>query len=580
MDHDQASSLSTAGLGIGIGSATLVAVAADAAGETREPVHCPSAVNTADGARITGFIDRVGDSVAILAADGSEHRGEDLTASAISRLVDAARSDGETFDSVVVAHPVGWNRHTTLTLESALDAKGIPGVGFISEPEAVMTWFRDSGNAVPDGLTVIYDLGGCSLDVTMMSTADGRSTVFGKPLRSADIGGDEFDHAVTVHLLGSVADHFRTLDAFAPETISALEVLRTRARQAKEQLSTDTETVVHVELPGKSQDIRLVRSELEDLIRPALTESVALVRESLRCAGVESSDINHVVLAGGSSAIPLVAELLSSELRVPLIAAADPGSCAAVGAAIIAVELLSATKTAATRVPLLPVRNPAPVPAFSTPLITAPTAEDSTTRRSSRVGVIAAVVGAFIVLAAGGLGIGTAMDKIDVPSSSADTTSEIPAPTGSTVSNLPPGERLGNSVIGGSDAVAPGSNAQVGQAGSPASQSGVATGAGVAAPVAPPGSAPAPGTPGVSAPASGAPVGVPAPAPAPVPAPAPAPTPGGQTGDAGNAVGDAATGVGNGLGAVVDGAGNAVGGVLGGVGGLVGGVVGAVIPNR
>ncbi|MDJ0113803.1 Hsp70 family protein, partial [Rhodococcus erythropolis] len=108
-------------------------------------------------------------------------------------------------------------------------------------------------------------------------------------------------------------------------------------------------------------DIRLVRSELEDLIRPALTESVALVRESLRSAGVESSDVNQVVLAGGSSSIPLVAELLSAELRVPVIADADPASCAASGAAALALDARdSHVPAAATAViPAEPSRKPA-----------------------------------------------------------------------------------------------------------------------------------------------------------------------------------------------------------------------------
>ncbi|KIM17162.1 hypothetical protein QV65_07720, partial [Rhodococcus erythropolis] len=314
-----------AGLGISIGSATLVAVTDGSTGETQQ-VRLPSALQLDDGTVITGFVERVGDPIPILAADGTEYRGESLAATAVGALV--GQAGGEEGPAVVLAHPVGWNRHTARTMESALDDAGVHGATLVAEPAAVMAWLAASGNAANDGLTVVYDLGARSLDVTMMSTTGGRSEIFGKPLRSEDIGGDEFDHLVTVHLLDAVSDHFAALDPFAPETIAALETLREQARAAKEELSTETETVARVTLPGAVSDIRLVRSELEDLIRPALTESVALVRESLRSAGVESSDVNQVVLAGGSSSIPLVAELLSAELRVPVIADADPASCA------------------------------------------------------------------------------------------------------------------------------------------------------------------------------------------------------------------------------------------------------------
>ena len=562
-----------AGLGISIGSATLVAVTDGSTGETQQ-VRLPSALQLDDGSVITGFVERVGDPIPILAADGTEYRGEALAATAVGALV--GQADGDEGTTVVLAHPVAWNRHTTRTMESALDDAGVHGATLVAEPAAVMAWLAASGTAVNDGLTVVYDLGARSLDVTMMSTTGGRSEIFGKPLRSEDIGGDEFDHLVTVHLLDAVSDHFATLDPFAPETIAALETLRENARAAKEELSTETETVARVALPGALSDIRLVRSELEDLIRPALTESVALVRESLRSAGVESSDVNQVVLAGGSSSIPLVAELLSAELRVPVIADADPASCAASGAAALALDARdSHVPAAATAViPVEPSRKPAPVPTFSTPLIAEPTEEENTaTRRSSRVGVVAAVVGAFIVLAAGGLGIGTAMDKINIPSSSANTTNESTSSTVSTTPGSTPGSTTAAEAASTGSTTA-NNGTQNNQPGSPAAAAGSTTAPG-AVPVA---GAPAGSETAQSAPAPAAP-GAPAPAPAPAPGPAPAPAPAPGAG-VGTGIGDAATGIGNGVGGLVDGVGNGVGGVVGGLGNVVGGVgnvVGGVV---
>ena len=483
-----------AGLGIGIGSTTLVAVVDnpdDAATISRRTVRSECVVQLDPSSVFTDFVERVGDPVPLFAADGTPHRGEDLTAVAVTTLMRDALADQDRPSHVVIAHPAWWSRHAVSALEKSLSTKMIHDntpvdTTLIAEPIAVADWLRTSGHPDSDGLTVVFDLGARSLDVTVVTTTGGSATIVGKSLHSDDIGGDEFDHLVTRHLLTEL-DHFAHIDTSAPETLDALTALRGQAREAKETLSFETETVVHVDLPGGSHNLRLVRSELEDLLRPAITRSVALVHEAMRSAGVESNDVSHVVLAGGSSSIPLVAELLSSELRVPMIAAPDPGSCAAAGAAIrscaAAGAATRATEIGSTETAVkqtLP--KPVPVPAFSTPIVVVSDPETtSAARRSSRVGIVAAVVGACAILAAGGLGIGTAVDKIKPASSSADPSIESSTSATTSNSTAPPG----------TDAVAdavPSTGGAVAITGSltPGTRSvGVATTAGTVAPAAP-----------------------------------------------------------------------------------------------
>lgn len=436
-----------AGLGIGIGSTTLVAVVDkldDAPASSRRTVQSESVVQLDPRSVFTDFVERVGDPVPLFSADGTPHRGEDLTAMAITALMRDALSDRNLPSHVVIAHPAWWSRHAVSALEDALSTRMIhdampADATLVAEPIAVVDWLRTSGHKDSGGLTVVFDLGARSLDVTLVTTsgattAGGATTIVGKSLHSDDIGGDEFDHLVTTHLLTEF-DRDTDIDASMPETLEAFTALRSRAREAKETLSFETETVVHVDLPGGAHNLRLVRSELEDLLRPAITRSVALVHEAIRSAGVESNDISHVVLAGGSSSIPLVAELLSSELRVPMIAAPDPRSCAAAGAAARATEI---GNTATVIDKTLP--KPIPVPAFSTPLVvTSDPGATSAARRSSRVGIVAAVVGACAILAAGGLGIGTAVDKIKPASSSADPSIESPTSAITSNSTAPSG---------------------------------------------------------------------------------------------------------------------------------------------
>ncbi|MDV6266517.1 Hsp70 family protein [Rhodococcus globerulus] len=475
-----------AGLGIGIGSTTLVAVVDkldDAPASSRRTVRSDSVVQLDPSSVFTDFVERVGDPVPLFSADGTPHRGEDLTAVAITTLMRDALADHDQPSHVVIAHPAWWSRHAVSTLENALSTRMIHdtiavNTTLVAEPIAVVDWLRTSGHPDSDGLTVVFDLGARSLDVTVVTTTGGNTTIVGKPLHSDDIGGDDFDHLVTMHLLAEF-DRDTHIDTSMPETLDALTALRGHAREAKETLSFDTETVVHVDLPGGSHNLRLVRSELEDLLRPAITRSVALVHEAMRSAGVESNDVSHVVLAGGSSSIPLVAELLSSELRVPMIAAPDPRSCAAAGAATRATAIGNTATAIEHSQP-----KPIPVPAFSTPIVVTSDPEaTSAARRSSRVGIVAAVVGACAILAAGGLGIGTAVDKIKPASSSADPS--IESPTSAITSN--PSAPSGSEPV--ADA-APSTGAAVAVTGSPTPGTrsvGVATtgAAGTGAPAAP-----------------------------------------------------------------------------------------------
>ena len=193
--HDQGSSFMAAGLGISIGSATLVAVTDGSTGETQQ-VRLPSALQLDDGSVITGFVERVGDPIPILAADGTEYRGE-ARGDGCRRTGRPGRrqrrancrpgSPGGVEPPHSTHHGVRSGRRRGSRGDSRRRTRSRHGVA------------RRFRNCRQRRLTVVYDLGARSLDVTMMSTTDGRSEIFGKPLRSEDIGGDEFDHLVTVH---------------------------------------------------------------------------------------------------------------------------------------------------------------------------------------------------------------------------------------------------------------------------------------------------------------------------------------------------------------------------------------------
>jgi hypothetical protein len=126
------------------------------------------------------------------------------------------------------------------------------------------------------------------------------------------------------------------LDPEAPAALAVTTRLRRECTEAKEALSADTEVTIPVLLPGIQSQVRLVRAELEDLIRPQVAQTIDALRRALRSADVAAEELDAVLLVGGSSRIPLVAQLVSAELGRPVAVDADPTAAIALGAALSA----------------------------------------------------------------------------------------------------------------------------------------------------------------------------------------------------------------------------------------------------
>ena len=138
--------------------------------------------------------------------------------------------------------------------------------------------------------------------------------------------------------------------------------------EAKEALSADTETTIPVNLPGVATTVRLTRGEFEDMVRPAIGETVSALRRVLRSANTEPEDLAAIVLVGGSSRIPLVSELLSAEFGRPLALDTHPKHDIAIGAALRGTDAAGS----ATAAPAAARQVAAPVAARAAAPVTAP----------------------------------------------------------------------------------------------------------------------------------------------------------------------------------------------------------------
>lgn len=525
---------------------------------------------------LSGFADRVGDPVPLIDEDGRSHLAEDLYATAAVALVAELSAAADSEPTVVLSHPDRWSAYTGDVLREALERAGVTGTTLVPESFAAMRWLEGLRGPADDGLTVIYDLGAGSLGITLMRTGAEAGTI-GAGVHSQDFGGAQFDHLITQYVLETVSSSRAfEFDPFDPDTVGALVELRARCAEAKEQLSYETATTLAVELPGLRSDTRLVRDEVEDLLRQPILDSIELVRETLHTAGLDASDVSQVLLTGGSSSIPLVAELISSELRAPVVTGPHPDRIPAIGSAIIANEIAQTVVADALPIALnppiampTPITRPAPRPAPAAAI-----AEPTGMSGRKKAGIIFASVAALVVVAGGGLSVGTALTSDDKPADTvsenvADTTS-APAPSVATVADnttattenglpAPTVAPDGTLVPAAGTVIAP-DGTVVADPAAPvaAAQNTVAPAAGAAAPAAP--AAPNVAVPNAPAPTYTAPTYTP-------------PTYNGPTlGDVGNGVGGAVNDLGNGVGGVA-------GGVVGGLGNVVGGVTGPLLGN-
>jgi hypothetical protein len=136
------------------------------------------------------------------------------------------------------------------------------------------------------------------------------------------------------HVLEGMPDAFAELDDSDPAVLSAVARIRRECTEAKEALSSDTEVSIPVLLPSSRGSVRLHRSEFEAMIGPQVEDTVAALRSAVISAGFAPDQLSAVLLVGGSSRIPLVAQLVSEQLGRPVAVDADPKNAIAKGAAL------------------------------------------------------------------------------------------------------------------------------------------------------------------------------------------------------------------------------------------------------
>merc|ERR1712070_644249 len=260
---------------------------------------------------------------------------EEVSAQVLRKLADdAGKYLGETVTQAVITVPAYFNDSQRQATKDAGKIAGLEVLRIINEPTAAaLAYGLDRKES---GQIVVYDLGGCPFDVSILEVGDG---VFEVKSTNGDtfLGGEDFDHAIIEYL----ADEFKSSDGIDLRGDKlALQRLKEAAEKAKIELSSSVQTDVNLpfitaDASGpKHLNIKLSRAKLEQLVEELVVRTMKPCQAALKDAGLKASDIDEVILVGGMTRMPKIIEKVKEFFGTDPHRGVNPDEVVASGAAI------------------------------------------------------------------------------------------------------------------------------------------------------------------------------------------------------------------------------------------------------
>jgi molecular chaperone DnaK (HSP70) len=227
---------------------------------------------------------------------------------------------GQAPSEVRLTHPVRWGEGKREALVEAASVAGLSHPRLILEPVAAAMHYAAQELAL-DQYVAVYDLGGGTLDVAVLRRTELGFEVVGEPRGREGFGGEEFDHRLYRFLGSQLSDEEWTRLRTEPAEDAtnawpkANRQFQRNVRRAKELLTRNPEVDVDVPSPV-NRTLTVSVADLNSLIRRDVEDSAGELERTIRSAGLEPDQLTAVYLAGGSSQIPLVAEVIQQRIGV------------------------------------------------------------------------------------------------------------------------------------------------------------------------------------------------------------------------------------------------------------------------
>ncbi|MGY4844653.1 molecular chaperone DnaK [Kocuria sp. MNB10] len=273
--------------------------------------------------------------------DGKKYTAQEISARTLMKLkADAESYLGDTVTDAVITVPAYFNDAERQATKEAGEIAGMNVLRIVNEPTAAaLAYGLEKGKE--DELILVFDLGGGTFDVSLLEVGkdeDDFSTIQVRATAGDNrLGGDDWDQRIVDWLLEQVKS--KTGADLSKDKI-ALQRLKEAAEQAKKELSSATSTTISLQYLSVTPegpvhlDEKLSRAKFEDLTKDLLARTEKPFKDVISEAGINVSDIDHVVLVGGSTRMPAVVEKVTELAGKAPNKGVNPDEVVAIGAAI------------------------------------------------------------------------------------------------------------------------------------------------------------------------------------------------------------------------------------------------------